>query len=214
MILLVLFLTGLIVIGGCWLVISMSASGRNFDTAEEMPHNRAAIVLGNSPITRFGAHNLYFDTRMDKAAELYHAGKVDHLILSGGNYVGKQEFGCDEPAAMRDSLIARGVPAEAMTLDYEGTRTLNSILKAKEVYGLDTVTLVSQKYHNERALYLAKANGVEAVAINAELPNRRRWKNVGREVFARVKMFVDFVRQPKPEFKDRTPLPLKNEKQD
>ena len=212
MILLIIFLLGLLAIGGCWLAISITASGKNFDTAEETPHNRVGLLLGTSPITRFGAHNLYFDTRIEKAAELYNGGKVEHLILSGGDYTGKQEFGCDEPAAMRDSLIAKGVPAEAMTLDYEGLRTLNSILKAKEVYGLDSLTLISQKYHNERALFLAKANGVEAVAINAELPNRRRLKNVGREVFARVKMFVDFVREPKPVFKDREPLPLKNDR--
>lgn len=192
----------------CWGLVSSAASDRSYNDVEKIPANRVGIVLGTSPFTRQGVRNLYFDTRIDAASELYKAGKVKHFILSGGDYRGKQEFGYDEPASMRDSLKVRGVPESAMTLDYDGVRTNNSIIKAREIYGLDSVTLISQKYHNDRALYLANRQGLEAVAYNAELPNRRRLKNVGREVFARVKMFMDMVTTPKPEFSDTTRLEI------
>lgn len=110
--------------------------------------------------------------------------------------------GCDEPQAILDSLVARGIPAQRVILDYDGTRTLNSIAKAKEVYGLNSLTLISQKYHNERAIYLAEKHGIHAIGYNAQpSPIRRnRIKNTLREYLARVKMFIDFMFASNPIF--------------
>ena len=150
-------------------------------------------MLATSPITPGGAHNFYFENRIKSTEELYKAGKVDYIIASGGNYTKDHKFGCDEPQSLKDSLIVRGIPEDRIILDYDGTRTLNSIVKAKEIYGLDSVTLISQKYHNERAIYLADKNDLYAIGYNAKPSpiQRNRIKNTIREFFARPKMFID-----------------------
>lgn len=181
------------IITTCNLVVSNNASHRLFDDLGDVPHNKVGLLLATSPITPGGAHNFYFDNRIKAADELYKAGKIDIIIASGGDYTQTQTIGCDEPKAILDSLVARGIPADRIILDYEGTRTLNSIVKVKEVYGLDSLTLISQKYHNERAIFLADKYDIYAVGYNSEpSPIRRnRIKNTFREYLARVKMFID-----------------------
>jgi len=176
-------------------IVSWNAAGRTFDKAEDVPTRKYALLLATSPITRSGLHNFYFDNRIKAAYELYKAGKVEFIIASGGDYTRSQKNGCDEPKAILDSLVTRGIPAQNIILDYDGTRTLNSIVKAKEVYKLDSLTLISQQYHNERAIYLADRHGLHAIAYNAApSPIRRsRIKNTARECLARVKMFVDLL---------------------
>ena len=187
----------------CYGLVTWNASGRTYDDVKDIPHNKYALLLATSPITPGGAHNFYFDNRIKATEELYKAGKVDYIIASGGDYTKDHKFGCDEPAAIRDSLVARGIPEDRIILDYDGTRTLNSIIKAKQVYKLDSVTLISQKYHNERAIYLSDKNGIYAIGYNAAPSHirRNRIKNTVREIFARPKMFLDFVLIDSPEFK-------------
>lgn len=177
----------------CNVLVIANANGKTFDDVSEIPHNKVGLLLATSPITPGGAHNFYFDNRIKAADELYKAGKIDIIIASGGDYTPTQTIGCDEPKAILDSLVARGIPADRIILDYDGTRTLNSIVNAKEVYGLDSLTLISQKYHNERAIFLADKYAIYAVGYNAEpSPIRRnRIKNTLREYLARVKMFID-----------------------
>ena len=187
----------------CYLIIVANASGRTYEDVNEIPHNKLGLLLATSPVTPGGAHNFDFENRIKSAEELYKAGKIDYIMASGGDYTQDHKFGCDEPMAIMDSLIARGIPADRIILDYDGTRTLNSIVKAKAVYGIDSVTLISQKYHNERAIYLADKNGLYAIGYNANpSPIRRnRIKNTVREIFARPKMFLDFIYNPnKPKF--------------
>ncbi len=183
----------LVLIVICYFVVAANASDRTFNEVNDVPHNRYGLLLATSPITLGGAHNFFFDNRIKAADELYKAGKIDYVIASGGDYTKEHKNGCDEPAAIRDSLVARGIPTERIILDYEGLRTLNSIAKAKEIYGLDSVTLISQKYHNERAIYLADHYNLHAIGYNAEpSPIRRnRIKNTLRESLARIKMFID-----------------------
>lgn len=95
--------------------------------------------------------------------------KVDYILASGDNHTELY----DEPTAMRDSLMAHGVPEDRIILDFAGFRTLDSVVRAKEVFGCDSLTIISQADHNARALYLAGINGIEAVAISAPLPG---WK--------------------------------------
>lgn len=190
----------------CDFVVIGNAYGRTYDSVDSIPHNRVGLLLATSPITPGGAHNFYFDNRIKAAVELYNSGKIDIIIASGGDYTKTQKNGCDEPAAIRDSLIKYGVSPFCIELDYEGTRTLNSIAKLKESYGVDSVTLISQKYHNERAIYLADKYGITAVGYNAApSPIRRnRIKNTLRESLARPKMFLDFLLGVKPTIKKET----------
>lgn len=183
-----------IVVIVCNVVVMVASNGRCYDEVADIPQNEYGLLLGTSPITRQGGHNYYFDTRIRAAAELYHAHRINRIIASGGDYTGNG--GYDEPIAMRDSLVGRNVPDSAIVLDYQGLRTLNSIERAKNDFGLDSITLISQSYHNGRALLLAKHCGINAVAYNADTPPsiRKKIKNFSRECLARVKMFIDLLR--------------------
>ena len=194
-------------------IVVGNASGRTYDDVDSTPHNKYGLLLATSPITPGGAHNFYFDNRIKAAEELYKAGKIDYIIASGGDYTKEHKNGCDEPAAIRDSLVVRGIPADRIILDYEGLRTINSIVKAKAVYGLDSVTLISQKYHNERAVYLADHYGLHAIGYNAEPSpiHRNRIKNTIREFFARVKLFIDLICRQTPRFDSKNANKLSQE---
>lgn len=195
--------TLLIVVLTCYLTVVYNADGRTYDSVDSIPRNKVGLLLATSPITPKGGHHFYFDNRIKAAYKLYEAGKIDFIIASGGDYTRSHKNGCDEPKAILDSLVARGVPADRIILDYEGTRTLNSIAKAKEVYALDSVTLISQRYHNERAIYIADKYGLNPIGYNA-VPShirRNRIKNTFREYLARIKMFVDILFGNQPNFK-------------
>lgn len=183
-----------ITIIGCYITISINANNTTYDSIKAIPYNKVGLLLGTSPVTPQGGHNYYFDNRIYATVELYEQGKIKQIIASGGDYSNK-ENGCNELTAMRDSLVAHGVPDSVITLDYQGLRTFNSIVKAKEIYNLDSLTVISQKYHNERAIWLAEHYGIHAVAYNAPTPDiiDKRIKNISREFLARVKMFLDVI---------------------
>ncbi len=197
----------------CNLLVVRNAFGRTYSNVDSIPHNRVGLLLATSPITPDGDRNFYFDNRIKAAAELYKAGKIDVIIASGGDYTYSQKNGCDEPRAIRDSLIKYGVSPYRIELDYEGTRTSNSIAKLKVAYGVDSVTIISQKYHNERAIYLSDKYGIRAIGYNAKPSpiRRKRIKNSIRESFARPKMFLDFILGVKPSIKEEEPLFLPDE---
>lgn len=200
--LVLMLIVGVMVV--CDRVVVYAAKDRLYDAVEEVPHRKVGLVLGTSPVSSFnGCRNLYFDSRVRAAAELYKAGKVDWLVVSGGDYR-KTEKGYDEPVAMRDSLIKQGVDSIRIVLDYDGTRTLNSIAKMRDGYRQDSIVIISQKYHNERALYQAKHLGIDAIGYNAKTPGRYTswWRNRGREVLARVKLFMDIARGVQPDIKE------------
>lgn len=194
----------IIVVVICDQSVAYNAEGRLYDNADSIPHRKVGLILGTSPVSTWnGRRNYYFDHRIKAGAELYKAGKVDWLLVSGGDYR-NSENGYDEPVAMRDSLIMQGVDSAHIILDYDGTRTLNSIAKMRDVYCQDSIIIISQKYHNERALYQAKHLGVDAIGFNAKTPGRRTswWRNRGREVLARVKLFIDVARGLHPDIKE------------
>ena len=181
----------LLLIAACNVGVIWNAKERTFNDVSNAPTTLSALVLGTSPITPRGIHNGSFDNRIKAASELYKAGKVKKLIVSGGDYTATEKFGCDEPKAMRDSLIANGVNPEDIFMDYEGTTTLRSLVKLKSYYGYsDTITIISQGYHNQRALAMADRLGLPAVAFDADVPPSRLYKvkNYARESLARVKM--------------------------
>lgn len=188
-------------------VVSYNSLGHTFDNVTDVPAHEYGLLLGTSPITPGGARNFYFDNRIKATVELYKAGKIKRIIASGGDYWLDEngeyrENGCNELRSMRDSLVKYGVPWNAISLDYDGTRTLNSIVKAKDVYGLDSCIIISQQYHNERAIWQADHFGLKAVGYNAAPSHirRNRIKNQVREFLARVKLMLDMTFGKKPIF--------------
>lgn len=165
-----------------------AARDRIFRDAGQIPNNDVALVLGTSKTTRRGYSNLHFSRRIHAAVELYRAGKVQHLLVSGDNHIASY----DEPTDMMNALIAAGVPAEAITRDHAGFRTLDSVVRASTVFGLKRFTLVTEEFHCPRALWIAKAHGLEAVAFAApDLSARWSWRVKARESLARVLCGLD-----------------------
>lgn len=192
----------LLLIIGCHWIVSLQGKDKIFDSIEEIPYNRIGLLLATSPFTTEGWRNLYYENRIKATVQLYKNKKVDYIIVSGGDY--SNEGGYNELIAIRDSLNNYGIPDSTIILDYDGTRTLNSIIKAKDIYKLDRITIVSQKFHNERAIYLAERCGIRAIAYNAETPDivSKRIRNEGREYLARVKMFIDLLMNKRIIFKE------------
>lgn len=191
----------------CDISVTWYASGKSFNDVESIPHRKVGLILGTSPVSTWtGRRNIYFDKRINAGANLYNTHKVDWLIVSGGDYR-RSENGYNEPVAMRDSLIRQGVDSARIILDYDGTRTLNSIAKIRDVYCLDSIVIISQKYHNERALYQAKHLGIDAIGLNADTPAHQPswWRNRGREVLALVKLFIDIIRNIQPNIAESAP---------
>ena len=184
-----------IVIAVCNILVVNNAKGRTFDNLSDVPTREIGLLLGTSPITPDGAHNYYFDNRMKAAADLYHAGKIRRILVSGGDYTMTEKHGCDEPTAMRDSLVAHNVPDTCIIEHWQGWRTINSIEAVKNLYDFDSITIISQKYHNERALYQADHFGLDAVGYNAEPSpiKSSRIRNAIREYLASVKLFIDLL---------------------
>ncbi|HUJ12016.1 MAG TPA: ElyC/SanA/YdcF family protein [Verrucomicrobiae bacterium] len=180
-----------------WIV--SSSKPRAFDDVSKVPARDVGLVLGTSRTTADGRwSNPHFTHRIEAAAALYHAGKVKRLIVSGDNHV----KGYDEPTDMRDALVAAHVPIEAIALDYAGFRTLDSVVRAKKIFGQTRLTVVSEAFHNYRALFICRRYGIDAVAFNARpvsLPTSR-WPAV-REWLARVKVVLDlYVLHTHPRF--------------
>lgn len=188
------------------LIVERSAEGKVFSDIKSVPHRKVALLLGTSPLNRLGRPNTYFTNRILTAAELYRSGKIDYIIASGDNHTRKY----DETTAMRDSLIANGVPSDRIITDFAGFRTLDSVVRAKEVFGCDSLTIISQADHDARALYIAKANGIDAVAVEAPILAGRlvRIRLAIREWLARDKMMLDLLFGRKPHFLgEKIPIP-------
>lgn len=162
-----------------------------------VPHNRVGLVLGTGPTTVRGRPNPYFVGRIQAAARLYQAGKVDYLLVSGDN----SSPYYDEPSAMREALMALGVPKERIYRDYAGFRTLDSVVRAREVFGEQRFTIVSQRFHNQRAIFIARHRGLEAIGYNAPDPPEGFNSNTRfREPLARVQMLLDLLLNKQPRY--------------
>ncbi len=148
------------------------------------------LLLGTSKYKDKGRQiiNDYYQNRIDAAVALYMAGKVDYIIVSGDN----STVYYNEPQLMRDDLIAKGVPANRIVLDNAGFRTLDSILRCRDIFGQTSFTIISQAFHNKRALYIANHKDLTAVAFNAE-DGVDYWTVNLREKFARIKMLCDLA---------------------
>ncbi len=195
--LIILGLTGLVGIGAAnWRMLTRHPE-RLFTALEKIPERRVALVLGANPLTSSGHPNLHFVYRMDATAALFHAGKIGHVLVSGDNHFSTY----DEPTAMKAALVARGVPAEAITCDFAGFRTLDSVKRAQAVFGLTQCTIVTQRYHLPRALEIARVCGLDAIGFcTSDLPIRHSLRTELREIIARTMATIDLYvlhRQPR-----------------
>lgn len=178
------------------IVITRAAKDKSYSNVSLVPYRRVGLVLGCPKRVFGGWSNPYFESRIAAAAELYHHRKVNYLVVSGDNHV----QGYDEPTDMKNALIDRGVPADRVYLDYAGFRTLDSVVRVKEIFGQDSITIISQRFHNQRAIFLADHHGIDAIGFDApEVASRYRFKTEFREQFAKVKAVLDvylFRKQP------------------
>lgn len=185
----------LLILANFWVVAL--TSGRTYTKISKVPSRDCALVLGTSPKMRSGAANPYFTARMDAIGTLYHHGKVKKIIVSG-----EKSENYDEPAAMKRFLVyTEGVPENIIIEDPKGFNTHKSILRCKNVYGQKNVIIVSQGFHNLRALFFARNNGMNALGFDAQdvIKNESFYRNHTREFFARVLAVFYYVLGISPE---------------
>ena len=185
--LLALALVCLALVGYANITAIWASRGRLFTDVTALPTTRVGLIFGTTDRVN-GRENLYFRYRIDAAATVWKSGKVETLIVSGDN---RSPY-YNEPEKMKQALIERGIPEARIVCDYAGLRTLDSVVRAKEIFGAASILLISQRFQNERAIYLAKANGIEAYGFNArDVETQAGLKTKIREVGARVKMWLD-----------------------
>ena len=179
----------------CNQMVVNNAEGKVFSDIDSIKFNKVGLLLGTTPQARIDRiTNYFFIYRIDAAEQLYKAGKIEKILISGDE---NSLDGVNETECMRDSLVARGVPASAIILDGKGYRTICSVVNANKVFRLKSFTVISQKFHNERAIYQAEHLGLDVEniqAYNAQDPkSKRAYLILIREYFARVKMFLDLI---------------------
>jgi len=185
----------IVVMLACNQIVTNNAEGKVFSDIDSIKYNKVGLLLGTTPQARFDRiTNDFFIYRIDAAEQLYKAGKIEKILISGDE---NSLDGISETECMKDSLVARGIPANAIILDGKGYRTICSVINANKVFGFKNFTIISQKFHNERAIYQAEHLGLDVEnmqAYNAEMPkSRRAYLTSIREYFARVKMFWDLL---------------------
>ncbi|PID52483.1 MAG: protein SanA [Candidatus Moraniibacteriota bacterium] len=169
-----------------------------YDDFSHIPHNRVGVLLGTAPRIADGRNNLFFTYRIDAAVALYEKKKIDFILISGDNHT--REY--NESKAMQDALLKRGVSKEKIILDYAGFRTLDSIVRAQKVFGQNAFTVISQPFHNKRAMVIAHHNNIDAICANAkDVPISQSPRVRIREAFARVKVLLDiYILKTDPKF--------------
>ena len=187
------------VIAVCNIIVLQASRGRLYDRVADVPHRHAALV-GTNRVSRWGGRNPYYYNRIDtngKPRELH--TEMDSIIVSGDNL--SKYY--NEPDMMRADLVARGVPDSVIHSDFAGLRTLDSVVRANKIFGQDSVLVVSQQFHNERAIYLAKAHGIDAIGMNAGnwRKGRLRFHMMAREcLLARPKAVIDILFGKRPRY--------------
>ena len=179
-----------VVIWGINYVVVSSTKDQIYSNIKDIPKNKVGLLLGTAKYTDKPKDlvNVFYQNRIDAAVALYMAGKIDYIIVSGDNSTKYY----NEPLLMKEDLMARGVPAERIVMDKHGYRTLDSILRCRDVFGQRKFTIISQLFHNQRAVYIANHKNVETVAFNAAKGDTY-WDVTIREKMARVKMAIDLI---------------------
>lgn len=175
-----------IIICNAWVILSTQT--QIYDSLDEVPYRNVALVLGTSRKLSNGKPNPFFSNRIETAYQLYRSGKVDHIIVSGDN---RSRY-YNEPAEMRKALLLKGVPSEDITLDFAGLRTLDSIIRCKEIFEQKSITIITQPFHSYRAQFISQYYDMDAVVMQANEPEAwQSTKVVFREVLARPLAVLD-----------------------
>ncbi|WP_298761871.1 ElyC/SanA/YdcF family protein [uncultured Psychroserpens sp.] len=178
-------------------MVSYQAKDYVYNSVTDIPKNKVGLLLGTSKFLSNGNINLYYTYRINAAVALYNANKIEFVLISGDN--GSKSY--DEPTTFKTDLIAQGIPEDKIFLDYAGFRTLDSVIRSKKIFSQDSVTIISQQFHNERAIYLAKHNNINAIAYNAkDVQGRYGLKVQLREYLARAKASMDVLFNVEPKF--------------
>ena len=195
--LLAVFILSFLIFTGCYFIIEFSTEDRIYREPDNIPHNKVGLVLGTARHQVGGGINPYYQSRIDATIELFKAGKISYVLVSGDN--GSIYY--NEPNTIKKDLVAGGIPEKKIYLDYAGFRTLDSMVRARIVFGLDSVTVISQEFHTERALFIASKKDLYAIGYSAEDVGGSRGLKVHlREYFARVKVFLDLIFNTQPRF--------------
>jgi SanA protein len=183
---LLLITSAFVLLTNIWVV--SSTEDKILTDFKNLPDSSVALVLGTSNKLANGSPNPFFDDRIFSAASLYRDGKVVHFLLSGDN---RTKY-YNEPEEMKKALIKAGVPENAITLDFAGLRTLDSIVRSKEIFGQNKIIIVTQPFHCYRALFISRYYNIDAVALlpTTTSPTLTAKLNV-REWFARAKAVLD-----------------------
>jgi SanA protein len=190
-------LAGILILA-CSLIVTISTQSYIYDKVEEIPANKVGLLLGTSKYTLKGQINPFYQNRIDAAVSLFESGKIEYIIVSGDN----RHRTYNEPREMRRDLMEANIPAERIVADTAGIRTLDSVIRSRKVFGQDSVTIISQAFHVERAIYIARHSGYAAVGYAAEdVEVSFGLKTYIREYLARVKLMVDlYVTKTQPAF--------------
>ena len=189
----------LLVLSVAFVDVTITQTGNRYcySSIDSIPHNHCAIVLGTSKYLANGSRNLYYTNRIKATVELYYCDKIDYIIVSGDN----RNRNYNEPITMYNDLVSAGIPGRKIVLDYAGFRTLDSVVRGKEVFGQDQYTVVSQSFHNQRPIYIARRKGIEAIAFNAEESSGEiDFKVQMRELGARMLVIYDMLTEKQPHF--------------
>ncbi len=177
--------------------ILMEAEGQTFENTQQIPYNKVGLLLGTSKYLKDGSTNPYYRYRIEATVSLYKAQKIDFVLVSGDN--GRTNY--NEPLTFKNDLIKLGIPKDKIVLDYAGFSTLDSVIRAQKIFGLTAFTLISQKFHNDRAIFLANKNGINAIGYNAKtIFGKKALKTNMREYLARSKAFLDVIFKTKPKY--------------
>lgn len=167
--------------------ITQRVESRIYHNIQDIEAREVGLVLGTSKSVNGRTENHFFTFRIEAAANLFFAGKIKHIIVSGDN--SSQKY--NEPRDMRKALIRLGVPDSCITMDFAGLRTLDSVVRCGEIFGQKKITIISQNYHNYRALFIAEHHGIDAIAFSAQDPQKASTKVWVREYLARPKAVID-----------------------
>lgn len=177
--------------------VSKQTSEKIYTQVNNIPQHKVGLLLGTSKYLSSGHINLYYKYRIEAATQLYRSGKIKFILISGDN--GSKSY--NEPELMKQDLIENNIPESNIFLDYAGFRTLDSVLRAQKIFGQNTFTVISQEFHNERALYLAHHFNIKAIAFSAkDVKLNYGFKTQLREKLARCKMMLDLLFKVEPKY--------------
>lgn len=193
----VLIVLGILTVFYCDKKIRSAAEGKTFTDVSKIPHRHVGLLLGTGKYLGSGRVNPYYSYRIKATIQLLKAGKIDYVVISGDN--SRKDY--SEPDMMKADLIAAGIDSTRIYLDFAGFRTFDSMIRLREIFSQNDVTVISQKFHNERALYIARREGMNAIGFNArDLSASAGFRTQVREKLARVKVFVDYAFGVEPKF--------------